>query len=69
MTSAFISRDMGLGLEIDAAMLGRINESRRGQRCADEHATNNIFNSVDKKDLVESPFAKHFELGANNEGH
>ena len=68
MTSAFVSRDTGLRLEIDAAMLGRINLSWRGQTHADECATNDMFNSVDKKDLVESPFVKHFELGANNEG-
>ena len=68
MMSAFISWDTGLRLEIEAAMLERINESRRGQRRADQRAANNIFNSVDKSDLVESPFAKCFELGANNEG-
>jgi hypothetical protein len=57
MMSAFISRDAGLGLEIDAAMLERINESQRGQKCVDECAANDIFNLVEKKDLVESPFA------------
>ena len=68
MTSAFVSRDMGVGLEIDAAMLRRINLSRRGQKHVDERAANDIFNAVDRKDLSESPFLKCFELGANNEG-
>jgi hypothetical protein len=48
-------------------MLGRINLSPRGQKDAERHTTQDIFNAVDKKDLEESPFVKHFlELGANN---
>jgi hypothetical protein len=64
MTSAFASRDTGLGLETDAAMLRRINLSRRGQKHANEHAAKDIFNAAEKKDMEESPFVKHFELGA-----
>jgi hypothetical protein len=69
MTSAFTSRDTGFGLEMDAAMLQRINLSRSGQKHADEHAVNDVLKAVKKKDLIESPFVKHFELGADKEGH
>ncbi len=65
MISAFISRDTGLGLEIDAAMLRRINL----QKYADEYAANDILKAVEKEDLIESPFVKYFELRANNEGY
>jgi hypothetical protein len=68
MASAFMSRDAGLGLETDAAMLLRINLSRRGQKHAKERTVMDIFNAAAKKDLEESPFVKHFELGANNKG-
>jgi hypothetical protein len=69
MISAFISRDTGFGLEIDATMLARINLSRRGEKYTDEFAASDIYNAVEKKDLKESPFVKFFELGANNEGY
>jgi hypothetical protein len=63
MTSAFVSRDTSFGLMTDAGMLAKINLSRRGENHGDEFAAIDVCNGVvEKKDLVESPFNKFFEL-------
>ena len=69
MVSAIVSRDTGFGLQLDSTQLAEINSSRQGRKYTDEAAAMDVMNCTDKKEIIESPFVKYFEIGANNEGY
>ena len=70
MISAFQSRETGFGVDISRMQMEEINESRRGKTYIDIDAAMAIHGQqAAKKDLKQSPFVVHFELGANSEGY
>ena len=56
MISAFQSREFGFGMNITDEELQKINETRRGEKYADEAAAIAKRGTADKKDLKHSPF-------------
>jgi hypothetical protein len=69
MISALQSRETGFGLVISEIQMDEINEARRGKTYVDMDAAMAIHGQATKKDLKQSPFVVHFELGSNNEGY
>jgi hypothetical protein len=58
----------GFDLRISPQQLEDINFSRqRGKRYKDEGVAMEVFGTLEKQELKESPFIKYFEFGMNNE--
>jgi hypothetical protein len=66
MISAFQSHEFGFGMDITDEELPKINETRRGEKYADEVAVIAKRGTAEKKDLKHSPFVVEFKYGANN---
>jgi hypothetical protein len=69
MVSGMQSRETGFGVSIDETQLQEINWARTGTNYVDKDAAIAIHGQTTKKDLKQSPFIVHFELGANNQGY
>jgi len=69
MISGMQSRDFGFGLPISEEQLTLINESRFSQNYCDTTAAMEIFGSIEKKPLSESPFLRAITIGVNNDGY
>ena len=69
MISAFVSRDSGFGLPITEEQLVRINAYQQGKQYVDKAAALEMFKSVEKLPLTESPFVRSLLIGASKGGY
>jgi hypothetical protein len=69
VVSAFLHTDLRFGSKISQQQLEEIHFSRRGKCYKDEGVAMEVFGTLEKQGLKESPFRKYFEFGMNNEGY
>jgi hypothetical protein len=69
MISAFVSRDSGFGLPLTEDQLALINAYRHGKEYIDKAAALEIYKSVKKQPLTESPFVRSLLIGASKGGY
>ncbi|KAL7532560.1 hypothetical protein ACHAWF_008635 [Thalassiosira exigua] len=69
MISAWVSRELGFGVDWTSDLMERVNRSRAGKKYIDEEAARRVIGKPDKPPLTSSPLVKEFEYGANNEGY
>ena len=65
MISAFVSRNSGFGLPVKEEQLARINAYRQGKQYIDKAAALEMYKSVEKQPLTESPFVRSLLIGAS----
>ena len=69
MLSAYISRDLGFGFDLNEEMLERVNSYRENKEYLDKEAAMKLNNSVLKPKLTTRPFVTSFQYGQNQEGY
>ena len=69
MISAFVSRNSGFGMPVNAEQLSEINALRRGQEYIDKAAATQINSTVAKPPLKETPFVRSLLIGATKGGY
>ncbi|KAI2489198.1 hypothetical protein MHU86_25404 [Fragilaria crotonensis] len=72
MLSAFVSRVFGFGRVMTKEELDQVNATRRAvgrNTYIDEQAAKEVFGTINKSDLKESPLVKYLYIGAGNEGY
>jgi hypothetical protein len=69
MLSAFVSQEFGFGRPLTNEELSRINATRIGKQYLDAQAAIDVLKTLDKPQLLHSPFVKYLFIGVNNEGY
>lgn len=69
MISAFVSRDSGFRMPVSPQQLEEINALRQGTEYIDKVAATQIYSSVMKHPLKESPFIRSLLIGATKGGY
>jgi hypothetical protein len=69
MISAFQSRALGFGVQINEHELTLVNPYRNGKDYCDPKAAIKLRGSSKKQALTKSPFVREFEYGQNNDGY
>jgi hypothetical protein len=69
MISAFVSRELGYGMELTPSQLDAINLKRKNEHYLDTLSAKKKNGNTKKPKLTHSPFSRKLEYGANGEGY
>ena len=69
MLSAFLSRDLGFGMQMTDEQLALVNASRQGTHYIDRAAALEVHKYTQKQPLIRSPFVQDLLIGATKGGY